>query len=85
MKNVAANQLKVLFPECQDLPRVNTEEGAHCVELGIPKKVMDEPNTKPVPSENPNLYGEYEIILHARLLLSSTVCYYFPSCVYLGT
>ena len=54
MKKVNENYVKALFPECPNLPRVDTEEGAHCVELGIPRKVVE-----PVPSKNTTFYSEY--------------------------
>lgn len=37
IKKVSEEHLKALFPDCPSLPRVNTEDGAHCVELGIPE------------------------------------------------
>ena len=59
IKKVSEEHLKVLFPDCPSLPRVNTEDGAHCVELGIPGKVLDES----IPIENVTVYGKCDLFL----------------------
>jgi hypothetical protein len=52
IKNFDEKQLQVLFPECSNQPRVNTQEGTHCVDLGI--------SSKPTSSKNLTFYGEYD-------------------------
>lgn len=50
---VSPIQLKALFPHCPSLPRLNTQEGEHCVKLGIPEKVLVGTNTM----KNRTFYG----------------------------
>lgn len=60
IKKVSEEYVKVLFPDCPSLPRVNTEDGAHCVELGIPTKVVS------TPAQNGNESGKCDLFSFFR-------------------